>query len=262
MVFTVYDVCADLKLKGYIRLVSQQHRCVAGSLTGIQNDNKHPSPPKSKPRRTRARLSSASTGLVRPPTLEGVLSKTHTFRWIASLAGNTAYNLTATDMNLLLGAVVDSTHIIPLIGSWRIRKIKYYTMLDTGGNATLPGMRAGPIVRWSDSSASLTEETKASVKQPIDVGVSSANTGTLVPPRSSILSFWHRDNASGNILDVVNPGSLTISMVLDLTLQFTLVNQEATSSTGVTAANTAVGINMREVLSATAIPVGMQAYAP
>jgi hypothetical protein len=197
---------------------------------------------------------------VRPPTLEGVISKTHTFRWMCNLGANATYNLTATDINLLLGAVVDATHIVPLIGSWRIRRVKYYVQAAT--TAVTSNLIAGPIVRWSDSSSSLTEATKASVKQPIDVVPSTPSTGMLVPPKNTILSFWHRNSASGNILDVISPSNAVQVMVLDLTLQFTFVNQEATASTVVSATNTTVGVNMREIFSAGGIPVGMQAYAP
>jgi len=215
-------------------------------------------------RRQRGKRNPASLGgansqglpLTRLPTLDGVLGLTHTFRWVGTLTAG-SYTLTAADINLLLGAVVDATHILPLIGSWRIRRVRYYEMDGAGG---VPGLRIGSQVRWSDSSGSLTEETKASIMTPVTAGTAGPAAGTLVPPKDTLLSFWHRDTASGNVLDIAVPA--TMSFALDLTLEFTLVNQEATASTVVTAANTASGINQREVCSALLIPVGAMAYAP
>jgi len=168
---------------------------------------------KSKPR--------AMTSIVmQPPELQVTPTQTHTFRFGSTSA--TARNVT---VGYLLAACGGACTIVNgtlsfIASSMRVKRVVLYA-------APLAGADDVGTLNWTEAVDAPDREVVRNA-----IGASGPSVQTLVPAKNSASGYWY---GNGSVATVIFAISSPVGSVVDVTLEYTQVNQHAASSYSIAA---------------------------
>jgi len=191
-----------------------------------------------------------------PPTLGGVdlphinqkPVQTRCIRYYGSpnFTSGTAVNFSVADIRSILGAVTNtSTTFVPLIDSFRIRRIGYSAVLQgTAGSATVSFAWEGPNV--------------PDIQDTTFIGIGVPITRSYYPPPNTSVSWWYDNGATSvNLFSVLYTGiaSGIADVYLDIDFEY-IIQDGASAPITLAVAATYTGIAVIE------LPVGTQVFVP
>jgi hypothetical protein len=153
-----------------------------------------------------------------PPTLESVISATHTFRFSCQTAiSNTVQNITVGNLAGAIGGIgsVVNTSVQCMASSLRVHRVTIWPPLET----TNPN--AAPELLWFSPITAMEKDESKNTLVPTGITVTKSITAT--PPKNSITGDWTAcsSNSSQTMFGLIN---IAAGAVSDVQLSWTISN--------------------------------------
>jgi hypothetical protein len=172
------------------------------------------------------------------------------------------YTFTANDLRFIVATSINNATgmVVPIV-SWRLRSVDMYVAPISAnlGRVDLP-----VSLRFAGGLGSLDADSK--VVDVVDNAYNGAapSHSRIVPPKDSVLGFWHSEVASGDVIIIQTAGGVT--GVVDIALDFIMGTFTEGGSITASSSGAFSGLKQRVIfgsISATGLtPIGLPNYSP